>query len=299
MKYKQQYVYYLASIEKRSMNTIEGYVNDIETFEKWLKATCKKSLLNATTDDIDTYTGYCTVELGNASSTINKKLAGITKYYAYCVKKQGLNSNPAMEATKQKIKKKDPKFLTEKEVTKLLNAVRKDKRRGVKEEAKIRDYAMLKILVAGGLRVSELCKLKPEHIDFENQVLYVVGGKGDKDRAIPLGQSTIEAIKEYISVRDVFSPKVDNIFVANSGKPFNRTSMNQKLKVYCDIAGLDAINIHPHTLRHTCATITYSGSGNIRAVQDLLGHTSTEMVSKYIHMVESQVRDVVMTNKFA
>lgn len=299
MKYKTQYMYYLSGVERRSKVTIEGYINDIETFEKWLKANGRCKLLDVTTNDVEDYTGYCTFDLGNTASTVNKKLAGIMKYYEYCVKKQGLESNPATDATRQKLKRKDPKFLTEKEVSKLLDAVLKDNRRGVKAEAKVRDYAMIKLFVAGGLRVSELCNIKPEHIDFEKQVLYVIGGKGDKDRPVPLGQSTIEAIVEYLGVREKFSPQTDNIFVTNKGTPFDRFSMNKKLKVYCDIAGLDAKSIHPHTLRHTCATITYSGSGNIRAVQDLLGHTSTEMVSKYIHMVESQVRDVVMTNKFA
>lgn len=299
MKHKQPYIYYLASIEKRSQKTIDSYVNDIETFEKWAKKFLKKSLENVTTDDVDTYTGYCTVDLNNTSSTINKKLAGVMKYYEYCVKKQGWELNPVTDATRQKIKRKEPKFLTESEVEKLLKAISKDNRRGVKAEAKIRDYAMMKIFIAGGLRVSELCNLKLENFDFNKKVLYVIGGKGDKDRTVPLGQSTIESILKYLEIRQVFSPQVENVFVTNKGTSFDRKSVNSKLKSYCDLAGLDAKSIHPHTLRHTCATITYSGSGNIRAVQDLLGHTSTEMVSKYIHMVENQVRDVVMSNKFA
>ena len=299
MKHKKPYIYYLASIEKRSQKTIDSYVKDIETFEKWAKKFLKKGLENVTTDDVDTYTGYCTVDLNNTSSTINKKLAGVMKYYEYCVKKHGWEVNPVVNATRQKIKRKEPKFLSESEVDKLLKTILKDKRRGVKAEAKIRDYAMMKIFIAGGLRVSELCNLMPEHFDFSKKVLYVIGGKGDKDRTVPLGQSTIDAILKYFEIRDIFSPQVCNIFVTNNGTPFDRVSMNKKLKTYCDLAGLDAKSIHPHTLRHTCATITYAGSGNIRAVQDLLGHTSTEMVSKYIHMVENQVRDVVMTNKFA
>ena len=299
MKFKTQYIYYLSGVERRSKLTIESYINAIETFEKWLKANKRGSLLNATTNDVEDYMGYCTFELGNSATTVNRKIAGIQKYYAYCVKKQGMTSNPAKEATRQKVNKKNPRFLTENEVTRLLKSVKKDKRRGIKPEAKVRDYAMLKLFVASGLRVAELCNIMPEHVDFNNQTLYVHSGKGDKDRAVPLGESTIKAIKDYMELRDKFSPKVSNIFVTNRGTLFDRSSMNKKLKTYCQLTGLDYENIHPHTLRHTCATMVYANSGDVRSVQEMLGHSSSEMTSKYVHMVESQVRKAVLTNKFA
>lgn len=299
MKFKQEFIYYVSSIEKRSKNTVDNYVREIEAFTKWLNEQRGKDVLEADTEDIDMYTGYCTVDLGNKSSSINKKISSLSKYYKYCQTKKHIAINPVVGAVRQKVKNAETTYLEVEEIEAFLNAVLIDNRKGTKTIAKVRDYVMMKIFVSCGLRVSELCNLKPEHINYKKLELKVIGGKGDKDRVIPLGENTIKSIKTYLKIREEFNPKCDNLFVNNHGNPFVSKTINKKIASYCKVAGLEENKIHAHSLRHSCATIVYNETGDIIVVQELLGHTNINTTRRYIKQSQERYRNGVLANKFA
>lgn len=299
MKFKTEFIYYLASIEKKSANTVNNYVREIEAFCQWFETTTGRDMLEATTDDIDMYTGYCTVDLGNKSSSIHKKISSLSKYYKYCLTKKHIQLNPVVGAVRQKVKNAETTHLEVEEIDQFLNAVLTDNRKGTKKIAKVRDYAMMKIFVACGLRVSELYKLQEKDINFKKAELNVIGGKGDKDRKIPLGDGTIKAIKDYIKIREEFNPKCDNLFVNNHGNAFNDKTINKKISSYCKLAGLEDNKIHAHSLRHSCATLVWHNTGDIIVVQELLGHTNINTTRRYIKQSDERYRNGVLTNKFA
>lgn len=299
MKFKKEFIYHVSSIEKRSVNTVNNYIREIEAFCQWLKETTGKDILEATTDDIDMFTGYCTVDLGNKSSSINKKISSLSKYYKYCQTKKHISVNPVVGAVRQKVKNAETTYLTEEEVEQLLNAILQDKRKGTKGIAKIRDYAMIQIFISCGLRVSELCNLKPQDISYKKLELRVIGGKGDKDRTIPLGPNTIQNIKNYLKIREEFNPNCENLFVNNHGNAFVAKTVNKKIASYCKLAELEENKIHAHSLRHSCATFVYNETGDIVVVQELLGHSNIDTTRRYIKQSQERYRNGVLSNKFA
>lgn len=298
MQLKQQYINSLLGVEKKSELTVNDYVKHTEAFEDWLKNNSQCSLLEVNEDIVYCFIEYCTLELKNEPTTVNKKIAALKKYYEFLQRKKKVSENPVSNIPKQKKNVKPPVFLSEKEVRKILRAIKTDRRRGVTEKDRLRDYAMIKILVSTGLRATELANLKIKDIDFKKSKLQVVSGKGNKDRIVPLGESTLQSIIDYLQTRQTIDDN-EFVFINKKSNQYNHGAINKRVKTYVGLAGLDTNKIHTHTLRHTCATMTYANSRDVVAVQALLGHSSLDMTSKYVHLVEENVRNAVMTNKFA
>lgn len=307
MKNMKKFITQLQGTERLSENTIKNYVQDIQYFTRWLKITVDREFEKATVADVKDFMAHLSTECkgkggkkGLAPSSVNRKLSSIQKGYDFLVETNELSENPVKMVKRQKIdKNKKPNYLMEEEVQVLFNEIQNDDRIGVKKEAKVRDYTMVRLMIATGLRVSELCNIEQQDINFRKKIITVVG-KGNKTRELPISDTMINIIKDYLSVRGTFKPKTNKLFVTKQGNGIDRHQTGRMIKGYCDRAGLDAKSIHAHVLRHTCATITYKNNGgDLLGVQHLLGHSNIGTTQIYTHLASDAVRRSAMANPFA
>lgn len=307
MKKIKEFVSEIQGAERLSKNTVNGYVQDINHFTNWLKDTESKAFEKATEQDVKAYMGYLSTEckgrggkVGLAPTSVNRKLASLVKAYTFLVDCGDIKNNPTQKVKRQKTdKNKKPSFMTEDEVDTLLQTVKTDSRKGIKKEAVERDYAIIRLMVATGMRVSEVCDMEQKDIDFKKLVITVVG-KGNKTRYIPISQSMVSILQAWLHVRDKFKPNTNKVFVSKFGSALNRDTVNKMLKTYCNMAGLDSDVIHAHTLRHTCGTLTYKANGgDLRGVQEQLGHSSIATTQIYTHLADEAIRKSAMANPFA
>lgn len=307
MKNIKGFIAELQGAERLSGNTVSNYVQDINYFTKWLKAEYKKSFEKATVQDIKAFMAHLTTEvkgaggkLGLAPSTINRKLSSIQKGYDFLIANNELSENPVKMVKRQKVdKNKKPSYMIEEEVNILLNTIKTDNRNGIKKESKVRDYTIVRLMTATGLRVSEMCNMEQKDINFRKKTITIVG-KGSKTRVIPISDNMINIINDYLEVREAFRPKTDKLFVTKQGNGIDRFQASKMIKNYCKLAGLDADAIHAHTLRHTCATITYQNNGgDLIGVQQLLGHSNIGTTQIYTHLAGEALRRSAMANPFA
>ena len=307
MRQLNEFIAELQGAERLSANTISNYTLDIKYFSKWLKTTVGKNFEKANTQDIKNFMAHLTTEVkgvsgkkGLAPSTVNRKLSSIQKAFDFLLANNKVSENPAKMVKRQKIdKNKKPSYMIEEEVNMLFNTIKNDDRRGVKKESKVRDYTIVRLMIATGLRVSEMCNIEQKDINFRKKTITIVG-KGNKTRVIPISDNMIEIIKGYLAVRDSFTPKTTKLFVTKQGNGIDRFQTGKMIKVYCDMAGLDAEMIHAHTLRHTCATITYQNNGgDLIGVQQLLGHANIGTTQIYTHLAGEALRRSALSNPFA
>lgn len=307
MKMLKDFINELKGTERKSDNTINSYMKDIRAYESWLMDTEKKEFEQTTVEDIKAYMAYLSTDcvgMGNkkglAPTTVNRKVSSLQKAFDFLIEKGVANENPAKSVKRQKTdKNKKPSFMIEEEVEMFLGAIQNDERRGIKPEAKVRDYALMRLMIATGLRVSEACSLTVKNFNFRRKELTVIG-KGNKSRTLPLSDTIIKIIKDYLEIRNNFKPTCDALFVSKQGNNTKPRDVNKMIKTYCEIAGLNPEEFHAHSLRHTCATLTYKhNQGNLRAVQEQLGHSNIGTTQIYTQLVGDALRRSAMANPFA
>ena len=219
---------------------------------------------------------------GYASSSLARNLIAL-KVLSRFLKREGvLETNFAFYLETPKVWQLIPEVLSYDEIERLLNAPDRETGKGS------RDKAILEILYACGLRVSEVCTLKIYDVDDE----YVrVMGKGQKERLVPVGAPAIQSIDHYLhhyrSQSD--SEKVQELFVSNRGKPLNRISIWKMIKFYAKKAGINK-EISPHTLRHSFATHLLDNEADLRVIQEMLGHASISSTERYTHVSKSRLQ---------
>jgi integrase/recombinase XerC len=220
-------------------------------------------------------------------STTARKLATLRSFYKFLIRKNLVQTNPLATIRTPKQEKRLPKCLDLEQVQKLLDAP------GDGDLLAARDKAMLEVLYASGIRVSELVELKLEDIDLQEGVLRVTG-KGRKDRLTPIGSQAIKAIQRYFELRNA-DPKIASennarVFLNKHGESLSTRSVRRKLDKYLVQAGLDP-GISPHTLRHSFATHLLNNGADLRSVQELLGHQSLSTTQIYTHLTTSRIKD--------
>jgi len=195
-----------------------------------------------------------------------------------------LERNPAKLVPTPKGEKRLPSFLTVDEVFKLLETPTSDSMYG------IRDRAILELLYSSGLRVGELVGIDMVNLDLSGGVVKVCG-KGDKERIVPVTSTAVEAIREYLKVREKFNPKGDFLFVNSRGGRLTARSVARIVKRYSLLSGIDK-NVSPHVIRHTFATHLLGGGADLRAIQEMLGHKSLSTTQRYTHASIERIMDV-------
>ena len=277
MKYVEDYLLFLKTEKKLGDNTINSYMLDLEDFFK----TFNGSIESCTKKDILTYISSINrLEV----STINRHISSLKSFFNYLVDESIIKVSPMEEVSSLKKAKKLPKYLSISEVDKLLNIP-------LNSEFDYRNKAMLELMYATGLRVSELVSIEYSNIDFENSIIRI-NGKGKKERIIPLGEVASYYLKVYLS--DYRSKLLkrntyNQVFLNNHGKPITRQGFNYILENIRELTGIEK-EITPHVLRHSFATHLLEGGADIRSIQEMLGHENISTTNIYTEVVNDVLR---------
>ena len=264
-----------------SKNTVSSYKNDISSFFSW----CDKEQidrLKVTDLNLNNYISNL-FSIGLKSSSINRKISSIKHFYLFLLKKKVIKNSPVDEITTPKQEKYLPTSMSEDEVESLLGSPKSS----IKIER--RDKAMIEILYATGMRISELVNLKLTDIDFNRSVLKVFG-KGSKERLVPYGEKAAEALRIYLEDRKKLDSK--DVFLSNRGTRITRGAFWQRIKIYIKRENLKS-SISPHTLRHAFATHLLNRGADLRSVQILLGHSDLSTTQIYTHIAKKRLGEIL------
>ena len=264
-----------------SKNTVSSYKNDISSFLSWLN---KKQInyQQVSGKNINEFISSL-FNSGLKSSSINRKISSIKHFYLFLSKKKIIKYSPADEIETPKQEKYLPISMSEDEVERLLSSPNSNR---IIER---RDKAMIEILYATGMRISELVNLKLTDVDFNRSVLKVFG-KGSKERLVPYGEKAAEALDIYL--RDRKRPDSKNVFLSNRGSQITRGAFWQRIKIYIKRENLKS-SISPHTLRHAFATHLLNRGADLRSVQILLGHSDLSTTQIYTHIAKQRLGEIL------
>jgi integrase/recombinase XerD len=257
----------------------------LDVFE-WAMDNHKISLKSIKNHEIEKYINYL-FNKGFASSTINRKISSLKSFFLFLQKKGKILENPIRELPSPKQEKKLPISMSEDDVETLLNAPIQDSFIGY------RDKAMLELLYATGVRVSELINIKFSDIDLTRSIVKVLG-KGSKERLIPFGESANEYMKIYLEHRSqrAINRSIQFIFVSTKNSKISREAFWHRIKFYSRKINI-SINISPHTLRHAFATHLLNRGADLRSVQLLLGHSDLSTTQIYTHIAKQRLSDAL------
>lgn len=266
-------------------NTLESYRRDVAGFAAWLEAARKRSLLEASPDDLQRHLAWRVEERRSSARTTGRLVSALRRFYQFAVREGLRADDPAAGLDRPKLPRSLPKSLSEAEVEALLAAP------DVATAAGLRDRAMLETLYASGLRVSELVGLKPVQVSLDMGVVRVLG-KGAKERLTPLGEEAVAWIQRYVGESRpelLAGRKSDALFVTARGGGMTRQAFWALVKRHARKAGI-ARPISPHTLRHAFATHLINHGADLRVVQLLLGHADISTTQIYTHVARERLK---------
>ena len=260
-----------------SNNTVSSYKNDIKSFFLWLDENSFNPL-NINASDANNYVSKLFGD-GLKSSSVNRKISAIKSFYIFLQKKKIIMKSPIADIVMPKQEKYLPVSMSEEEVERLLNSP------DLNIQIERRDKAMIEVLYATGIRISELTNLKLTDLDINRSVLKVFG-KGSKERLVPFGEKAAESLNLYLTDRKDLKSK--EIFLSNRGTKISRSAFWQRIKIYTKRENLK-ISISPHTLRHAFATHLLNRGADLRSVQILLGHSDLSTTQIYTHIAKQRL----------
>jgi len=277
----RSFLNYLLVDKGLSNNTVKAYEADISSFFQWLDNEDLK-YKNLQEDHINQYISFL-FQRKMRSSSVNRKISSIKSFYIFLVKRNFVKNSPLNDLVTPKQEKYLPESMSEAEVDKLLNSP------DVANKIENRDKAMIEMLYATGMRISELVNLKITDVDMKRCVVKVFG-KGSKERLVPFGETALDSLRSYLNEREQSSSK--EIFLSNRGKKMTRVAFWQRVKIYLIRENLKN-SISPHTLRHAFATHLLNRGADLRSVQLLLGHSDLSTTQIYTHIAKQRLSDVL------
>ncbi len=281
----QKFVTFLERDKRLSMNTLQSYRRDIEQYFTYLRGINLQNISNSNKTTVITYLLYLQKK-GRATSTISRNLASIRSFYQYMAKNKLIDQDPTTELESPKVEKKLPQILSPEEVELLLEQPQCVDMKGY------RDKAMLELLYATGIRVSELIQLDIQDLNIE--MAYIRCNKGSRERVIPIGSIAISALKEYFSKsRPMLIQRVDEraLFVNVNGGRLTRQGFWKIIKQYKNQAQISK-DITPHTLRHSFAAHLLENGADLRSIQEMLGHSDISSTQIYAQIAKNRIREV-------
>ncbi len=325
-----KYLEYLRAVKNSSPHTISNYGKDLGQFVAYLSPPgLEPPALSAVTHNmIREFVGHLH-DHGLQKSSIARKLAALRSFFKYCVHEGRLQENPARLVPTPKLPKRIPSVLSAEEMNGFLNQLaemgptsstsREVPKKRARANASVlpaklarledeslllrRDRALLELLYAAGLRVSELTGLNFADIDQKERVLRVIG-KGDKERIVPYGSKAQEALDKYWPLREQLflqasstrgrhrdAPHTGAVFLNYAGRRLTQRSVGRIVKKYVRLVNVNW-DLHPHSLRHAFATHLLADGADLRAIQELLGHQSLSTTQKYTHASIRQLMDI-------
>lgn len=276
---------FIESLKARqaSQNTIASYERDIMQFSNYFEGQNKK-IFDLTKEDMQDYINHLIAD-GKSNSTISRSTASIKSLYRYLLSKNLVEENIAESVEAPKVNRKEPMILTTSEIETLLEQPDLSELKGQ------RDKAMLEILYATGIRVTELISLKLEDVNLTNG--YIKVKKKNSERHIPLGNLSLKCLKEYINkVRPLLirTEEEKTLFINTNGQKMTRQGYWKILKQYKEQAKIEK-DITPHTIRHSFAVHMLQNGAEIKTVQELLGHTDVASTMMYTQMSNLNLKD--------
>lgn len=283
MKYVEQFLVHIDRERHLSENTIDSYKRDLVKWVNYLSAKGIHDLLKVTDTDVITFTIHLK-QKGRASSTISRQLASLHTFYTFLQQEEIISKNPVNNIERPRKEEKTIQILTINEIENLLNQP-DDSNLGM------RDSAMLEVLYATGIRVSELITLTLSDINLE--MGYIKCSSAKKKRIIPIGKVAKRALQQYIENgrAALIRENEDILFLNYAGRPISRQGFWKVVKRYVKDANIDKA-VTPHTLRHSFAMHLIQNGADLYAVQEMLGHADIKSTQKYIEMSRHDIRDI-------
>ena len=274
---------YLTTEKKSSANTVSSYVRDLTQFERYLEQE-GGSLADVTTETIENYDSWLTGK-GKSAATVTRSLASLKCFYGWMASSGRREDNPAAAAKSMKVERKLPQILTSQEVELLLAQPQCVDPKGY------RDHAMLELLYATGIRVSELISLNVEHVNLAAGFIRCVSKT--KERIIPLYPGAVRAISDYVrNVRPQLAVEGEKaLFVNMSGERMSRQGFWKIIKGYQEKAGIKT-DITPHTLRHSFAAHLLANGADLRSIQEIICYYDISSTEIYSQLVNQKLKDV-------
>lgn len=281
----QSFITYLHNVKNTSRNTELSYERDLNKLKNFLQTQGIFQVEDITATSLNAYVRHLEKE-GFKASTISRNIASVKAFYHYLVRTEAVRTDLSENLKAPRVEKKMPGILSMEEVERLLEQP------GEENPKEIRDKAMLELLYATGIRVSELISLKVSDINM--QMGYIICHDRTKERAVPFGSKAREALTAYFfKARSgmVCDPNEDTLFVNCSGKPMSRQGFWKLVKHYAQCAGITE-EITPHTLRHSFAAHLVANGADLKSVQEMLGHSDISTTQIYATINQNHIREV-------
>ena len=280
-----EFITYLHNVKKASVNTEQSYQRDLKKLAVYLDSKGIHDLSAVNDRILREYIDEITAG-GAKPSTVSRSIASIKAFFHYQYSQDKISKDPSLLLKAPKIEKKFPEILTTEEVVKLLDQPKGDTPKD------IRDKAMLELLYATGIRVTELINLEVDDVNLK--MSYLLRSEGGKERIIPFGTAAKEALARYLKTgrEAMVSDRSSKLLFANcSGQHMSRQGFWKLIKYYAKKAGIDA-DITPHTLRHSFAAHLVENGADLRSVQEMLGHSDISTTQIYATMNHNHIREV-------
>lgn len=287
--YTQDFINYLIIDRGLSVNTKENYAHDLNSFLQYLERMNHLKLTDVVREDLQSYLVYL-YERNLNTKTVARHLSTIRALYDYLFIEQVLTENPCQLIENPKLGRKLPEVLSVNEVSQLLASFNNE------TPHEVRNKAMVELLYASGLRVSELLNLNLEDLYLEMSFIKCQG-KGDKERLVPVGEVATQELQLYLEVArpQLLKKATKVLFLNRFGNPMTRQGFWKILKQQAQIAGIHK-PLSPHKLRHSFATHLVENGADLRLVQEMLGHSDISTTQIYTHISKQHLRNVIEKN---
>ena len=279
-KYIEKFIRYMEIEKNYSGHTIVNYKLDLQDFNKFLAGTALEKV------DYLTLRKYLAVlkEKGLGSRSVGRRLSALRSFFRFLSREGYIKTNPILMLSSPKLDKHLPSFMTEEEVSKLIeSAFAKNE----KDLLGLRDRAILEVFYSSGLRISELAGLNLEDLDFISGVVKI-RGKGKKERITPIGEAALTAIRKYLERR---KKQADAVFLNKNSRRITTRGIRNIVVKYLRVAGIKP-GVSPHTFRHSFATHLLNRGADLRTVQELLGHANLSTTQIYTHLTTEKLKSV-------
>ena len=269
-----------------SKNTLEAYRSDLEIFAQWLDKAYQKNILQSTTVEI---TDFMAKRRADKATSANRRLTVLKRFFRYMIRQNILVEDPCINLRPAKQAMRFPTSLTESQIEALINAP------NIEEDLGLRDRAMIELMYASGLRVSEIIQLKLIHLRLNEGIIHIVGGKGNKERLVPFGGEAAHWIGQYLEQARptlLAHQTSEYLFIGrHTANCLTRQAFWYVIKRYAVIAGIQG-HLSPHTLRHAFATHLLNHGADLRVVQLLLGHADISTTQIYTHIARERLKNI-------
>ncbi|MCX7816491.1 MAG: site-specific tyrosine recombinase XerD [Syntrophales bacterium] len=281
-----EYLNYLTVEKGASSNTLEAYSRDIMRFVDFMVSNGRKSLDDITSEDVLLYLLFLG-SMGLSPVTVNRNLAAVRGFFRYLLGVGKVKASPFSAAKSMKMGFRLPGVISKEEMFRLLSTPTGE------SPVDLRDRAIMELMYATGLRVSETVSLELKNINWQVGYLHITG-KGGKERIVPVARSALECVRIYIErARPVLlRGRISNVlFINKSGRPFSRQGLWKVIRKYATRVGLGK-RVHPHTFRHSFATHLLEGGADLRSIQLMLGHADISTTQIYTHVTGERIKEV-------